>query len=286
MPKRKAKTPDSPLKSAVGIRKAKRSRKKKFKVVVGPGGVSIEGRPAFNTRATRLIGKAQKGQDLDRRHLVHYDEEIKPFGTLALERTIAKHGDDAGKMVRLALESRGCSRLPKSDAALFNRLITEVNSSVDNLVPDDASINKAIEIVRANLRKLRLQWSTDPEVQRIFVEMDTRNYAQTVQRLKLNAKLTLLLSGAGTDITRAIQAINKDMIEMIEGTRDIHQLYTLINDMQNSVTFDISAAASREKIAFTNKWRREREALELAARSGADNADALLMHLVGLITHY
>ncbi len=286
MPKSSRVKSGSPLKGSVQKQKAKRTRKK-FRVVVGTGGlVTIEGRPGFNKRATALIGKAQQGQDLDRRHLVHYDEEIKPFGELVLQRVVAKHGQAAAQKVKEALQSRGCSRLPSSEAALFNRLINEVNSSVVNLVPDDASINKAIEIVRAKLRKLRLDWSTDPEVVQVFSSMNSQNYAQCLGKLKLNAKLTLILTGAGTDITRAIQAINQDMIEMIDGAGDIHALYTLIGDLVNSVTFDISAKAGREKIEFTNAWRRKREALELAAHSGADNADALLAHLASLIHPY
>lgn len=285
MPKVKKKKP-SPIKAATASRKKKR-RAKKFRVTIDANGVAtIVGRPKFNSRAEKLIGKAQKGQDLDRRHLIHYDEEIRPFGTLVLTKVFAKHGTATGALVKSALASVGCVRLPNNDAAIFNRLISEVNSSVVNLVPDDASINKAIEIVRANLRKLRLQWSTDPEVKKIFSEMDTKNYHKAMGLLKLNAKLTLIIAGATTDISRAVQEINKDLIEDIDAVQDVSTLYHLIGDLQNSVTFDISSKASREKIAFTNQWRREKEALEVNAEGGVDSADELLAHLVKLIAAY
>lgn len=265
----------------------KKRRAKKFRVVIDANGVAtIEGRPNFNSRAQKLIGKAEKGQDLDRRHLIHYDEEIRPFGMLALTKFCAKHGAAAGGLVKSALASLGCARLPSNDAAIFNRLINEVNSSVVNLVPDDASINKAIEIVRASLRKLRFQWSTDPEVKKIFCEMDTKNYHKAMGLLKLNAKLTLIIAGATTDITRAVQEINKDLVDVIDRAQDLPRLYDLIADLENSVTFDISSKASREKIEFTNRWRREKEALEVNAQSGVDNADELLAHLVKLIAAY
>jgi len=276
----------SPIKRATINRKKKR-RAKKFRVVIDANGAAtIVGRPKFNSRAQKLIGKAQKGQDLDRRHLIHYDEEIRPFGTLALTKFSAKHGAAAGGLVKSALASLGCVRLPNNDAAIFNRLINEVNSSVVNLVPDDASINKAIEIVRGSLRKLRYQWSTDPEVQKIFCEMDTKNYHTAMGRLKLNAKLTLIIAGASTDITRAVQEINKDLVDLIDGAQDVPSLYSLITDLENSVTFDISSKASREKIEFTNRWRREKEALEVNAQGGMENADELLAHLVKLIAAY
>jgi len=275
----------SPLKGSVAKTKAK--KKKEFKVSVDPtGNVKIVGRPDFNTRAKKLIPKADQGMDLDRRHLVHYDEEIKPYGELVIQKVVAKHGAGTGAVIKAALMSRGCTRLPSSDEALYQRLITEVNSSVANLVPDDASINKAIEIVRANLRKLRQQWVHDPEVLRIFSEMDKNNYHQATDKLKFQASLSLLITGASTDITAAVQLINKDLLDLINGSQTAHELYILIGELENSVTFDISQKASREKIAFTNEWRRAREAHEANARSGVDNADEMLAHLVSLIEKY
>lgn len=271
-----------PQNSALGVAVTKKKKKKDFKVDASG---RIVGRPPFNTRAKRLIGKSHQGQDLDRRHLVHYAEEIKPFGELVIRKVKAEYAAGTPAVVKDALVSRGCKRLPSAEQELLNRLINEVNSSTMNLVPDDAPINKAIEIVRANLRKLREQWVSDPEVQRIFHEMNATNYKQTTDRLKLNAKHTLILSGAATDITRAIQEINNDLIALIDGAADTHALFTLIGDLENSVTFDISSKASREKIQFANEWRNRAIALEVNSKS-QDNADELLTHLVGLIEHY
>jgi len=289
MPKKPGKlssTDNSAFGLAVKKSKAKKEHKKFDVLVDGAGQVTIQGRPEFNTRARQLMPKAQKSEEFDRRHLVHFDEEIKPYGSLVIEKVIAKYGAGAGGVMTAALASRGCARLPTSDRAILKRLISEVNSSIVNLVPDDAAINKAIEVVRGNLRKLRTKWVYDPDVQRIYSNMDTSNYHQSTKALKMLAKSTLLLSGAGTDILRAVQAINKDMITMIDGAADAHHLFTLFGDMENSVTFDISSKASREKIEFANQWRREREMLETNARSGEDNADELLAHLASLIEHY
>jgi hypothetical protein len=138
-------------------------------------------------------------------------------------------------------------------------------------------------MIRSRIQHRR---SEIPEVLRIFSEMDKNNYHQATDKLKFQASLSLLVTGASTDITGAVQLINKDLLDLINGSQTAHELYILIGELENSVTFDISQKASREKIAFTNEWRRARESHEANARSGVDNADEMLAHLVSLIEKY
>lgn len=283
-------TPKKPLKTPLansleGIKK-KRARKQKFAVTLEPDGkYKITGRPAFPKKAINLIDSDMKKKskvDLDRRHLVHFDEELKPFGILTLNQLRSKYGDKTPDVIKSALSAHGVKNLRGGGDQIIKRLITEVNGSVMNLVPDDASINKAIEHVRANLREAVKDFNSHPEVREIFENLDKSNYGKATDMFKKFLASRLPVSGASKPITLAMQDINKEIINLVNAQSNILDLHKLVTDLQYSVTFDLCSKSVREKTAFALQWSRNKNALEARAKDERI-PDELLSHLVAFI---
>ena len=91
----------------------------------------------------------------DRRHLAHWDEQIRP----AIEKTCAKlkqsidNQNERIKLLQRQLSDRGFTNLPDDETGLWERAAKELNGVTSNLISDRADINTAIEKCRGDIRK-------------------------------------------------------------------------------------------------------------------------------------
>ncbi len=260
--------------------KSGRVAKKKFEVLFdsSTGEFRILGRSAFNTgaKAIKVNQDSAMGVVEDRRHILHYDEVLKP----AIERVVGllyvSCGKDRSKVaarIRQSLADRGVKRLPKAEDKLFERLVTEVNSAPTNLIPDRADTNKAIEVVRGYLRAYQKTLATDQFSEDAY----GGNNARMAQYKKL-AKDTFVCDSSGGDITAERNRIHGDILGFIDGCSSPAELWGTVHDLVHSVTFDFSPKITRDFTAKAIKWQ------SLMARNDGDKPEKQLDDLLSIIT--
>jgi hypothetical protein len=253
-------------------------RSKRFEVAFGSGGeFEILGRSAFNSsaKAIKVNQTASKGALEDRRHILHYDEVLKP----AIERVVGSLyvacGKDRSKVatkIRAALTRRGIKRLPKAEDKLFERLVTEINSAPGNLIPDRADTNKAIEVVRGYLRTYQKALTTDQ-----FADDAYAGNTARMAEYKKRAKEIFVRDASTSDITLERNRIHGEILGFIDGCSSPAELWGTVHDMVHSVTFDFSPKTTRDATAKAIQWQR------LMARNHGDLPEKQLDDLLGII---
>src|SRR5690554_7566392 len=96
-------------------------------VSFGAQGFRIQGRPQFASGAKRIRvnQNASNGPLEDRRHVLHYDEVLKPLVEQVITALYRAKGCSIGLVagiVRRCLHKRGVMRLPKGDNEVLVRL--------------------------------------------------------------------------------------------------------------------------------------------------------------------
>lgn len=241
--------------------------KRKLEIISGAK-FAISGRPDFGKEAKKIKVNQDKSKGLkeDRRHILHYDEVLKPI----IERVIRNlYKEAAGKheevyvKVSTALKEKGLQGVPvaKDGDKLMKRLATEINSATDNLVPARADTNKAIEVVRGYTRKCIEALSTE-EFGTDCLESNTNRMAA----YKAKAKEIFVMDASGSDITAERNRIHGEILGYIEGCTAPAELWTPLHDITYSVTFDFSPnirrAATEKAINWQNVANREHKQLE------------------------
>lgn len=260
--------------------KSSRVVKKKFEVLFdsSTGEFRILGRSAFNSgaKAIKVNQDSAMGAVEDRRHILHYDEVLKP----AIERVVrllyVSYGKDRSKVaarIRQSLADRGVKRLPKAEDKLFERLVTEVNSAPNNLIPDRADTNKAIEVVRGYLRAYQKALSTDQ-----FSEDAYHGNSERMAQYKKLAKDTFVRDSSGGDITAERNRIHGDILGFIDGCNSPAELWGTVHDLVHSVTFDFSPKITRDFTAKAIKWQ------DTMKRNDGDQPEKQLDDLLSIIT--
>jgi len=242
----------------------KKKKPTKFQIVRDASGVSLKHRGRFKGAGKRM--KVKAGQD--RRHLLHLDEHLKPHLAQvfsALEREFKA----PGALITVLNEecaAVGLKRLPKTVDTLMVRIADEVNSSGANLVPDDAAINKAIELVRADLRRYLVEAAT--ATNDVFMADGAQSvFDAAMQRLRKLADDILGAKQENTPIQDARDLITADIRKLIKAEPSPSAIHALVNDLTYSVTFDLSQGAKREQTKKVLDWqRRMASAGDLPAR--------------------
>lgn len=242
------------------ISKPKKSRvikPKKFSTMFGKAeGFVILGRSPFGTKAKKITVNqtASAGAVEDRRHILHYDEVLKPTIERVVTALYRKDGFDQGRVaarVRSALQKSDVQRLPKSDDKLMERLVTEINSAQDNLIPDRADTNKAIEVVRGYLRNYQKALSTE----QFADDALTANHTRMAAYKKL-AHDSFPLDASGGEITDERNRIHREILGFVDGCDSPSQLWDLLHGLVHSVTFDFSPKITRDATVKALAWQK------------------------------
>lgn len=262
----------SPRKSLRSSTRA--ARKPTFSTSFGAQGFRIDGRAPFGGVAKRIRVNQDpgKGRVEDRRHILHYDEVLKP----AIERVVnalyvdeGRHGDRVAQRILKALHKRGIRRLPRRGDKVMERLVIEINSAPMNLVPDRADTNKAIEVVRGYLRKYIQQLQTEAFAQ-ACVEGDVRQMAA----YRRQAREVFVLTADGGDITAERNRMHRMIIEYIDGCASPSALWGLIHELVHTATFDFSPKITRDATAKAIAWQKKMQLME--GRPPQEQLEALL----------
>lgn len=243
----------------VDTKPKKKAKKDKVKLVVSANGVKVEGRPGWPTKAKQIRVNQQpsKGEVEDRRHLLHWDEQLKPV----LDRVFSALQRDCPQTLadelKAPLVQRGFQRLPADAEKLMERVATEINGAQANLIADRADINKAIEHVRENLRQYRQALQSDEEYTSEFVQhLGGTPNDDRMKRYKALARKYLPPDRFDTPIVSRISEIHAMLLEHIGGCMSPAGLWQLLDQLVYSVTFDLSGKAVREKTAAALAWQR------------------------------
>ncbi len=262
--------------SASGIKKSRKTKSHRLRLKRNPatGQLQIVGRPAWSTRSKRIKVNqiASKGELEDRRHLLHWDEHLKPILASVFNAMAREYPADLYGALTRPLVTRKWRAIPKSAEAVMLRVSGEINGAEANLVPDRADINKAIEHVRANLRVYAESLKGNPQ----FVS-DTSALPADSTRMgayKHAARARLSVGDTSTPIRARMSEIHSMILEQIDGCEAPCSLWRLIHDLQYSVTFDLSSKATREKSGKVLAW--QRMMLKMEHLPAADRYEALL----------
>jgi hypothetical protein len=240
----------------------KKAAKKKFSVAFGNQQFSIMGRTVFNSAAKKIKVNqiASKGNIEDRRHILHWDEVLKPSIEQVISNLYKHDGYDEHKVARriaLYMKNRGLKRLPKKSDKIMERFVTEINSAPDNLIPDRADTNKAIEVVRGYIRKY-VQTISTPQ----FAEDCQEGNTARMALYKKFAKETFIVANDGGDITQERNRIHREILQFVDGCSVPAQLWVLMNDLIQSVTFDFSQKTTRDHTVKALEWQKNMRLIE------------------------
>ncbi len=268
----------------MGIGKNKRIKKKpskikppKFIAEFKAGEFVITGRSPFGTRAKAIVVNQDKskGHTEDRRHILHYDEVLKPMIERVMTGLLVSLGDEQRVVLQVvrSMEARGIKRIPKRPGKIMERLVTEINSAPDNLIPDRADTNKAIEVVRGYIRSYIRVLST-PE----FAEDCVANNTATMVKYRQHARLVFVRDATGGDITLERNRMHGEILDFIDGCQGPAQLWLTLHELVHSVTFDFSPNIQRDATVKAIQWQKK-----MALNEGASAVSQLddLLSLIG-----
>lgn len=246
-------------------------RKRARFVIERKGGlVQLTGRGRFVGAGKRIkLGKSE-----DRRHMLHLKEQLKPVMERVFTALEKENNRDPSKtlaLIRAKMTERGMKRLPTSLDQAYVRIADEVNSSAINLVPDDASINKAIEHLRADLRTYIAE--VGRSTNEAYLDGTASFAAAQMKKLLTLADKIFAAKNEGTAIQNARDVMTSSVRQLIKGCESPARIYELVNDLIFSVTFDLSAKAKRENTAKMLRW--QRNVLAIAEGSARDQLAAL-----------
>jgi hypothetical protein len=263
--------------------KPAKKKEKKFEVRLdhATGEMELHGRPDFLARAKAIEVNQdlEKGEIEDRRHLVHWDEQIKPVLESVWSGLRTLPADGLVEVLRPPLVRRRLVRLPKEPVALWQRVANELNSAPRNLAAGRADINKAIEIVRARLRRVMARLTDDAELVAKVTRAGTGPGANlaVMEIYKDLAIGELLASEDGNDetpIKAQIVAIGFQIVGFLEGCAAPCAFVQTLYHAIDSVTFDLSEKARREQTQATLAWLSRMQAN--IARPAAERYEAML----------
>lgn len=230
------------------------------------GSVVFVGRPDWATKAKaiKVNQDARKGPVEDRRHLLHWDEQLKPILASVMGAMFKEHGN-AGPKLKQALLGPLKGRLQRvtgNETEIAERVAKEINGAVINLVPDRADINKAIEIVRERVRKLTRRLTDDPGLTtRVGEAMRKPSANDAIMEVYLDEASQELLGGTSddTEIKSQVQDICFQIVGLVQSCRAPCDFVMLLQQVSDSVTFDLSQKAQRKQTRRTLAWLRQME---------------------------
>jgi hypothetical protein len=238
------------------------------------GEIKFVGRPAWTTEAKKLRVNQDPNKTAggilvpveDRRHLLHWDEQLKPLLNsifTAMEAEFKKP-DELLRELKKPIAARGYRTQAKTVDQYMLYVAGRINGSPDNLVPDRFDINQAIEKVRANLRSYARALQKKMEDSDEFLDVPQQGAlqisSQTTRRLAIYKSLARdhlsfdpNLTG-DTPIHQRINEIHGEILGLIDGIHAPHQLWMALHEFKFSVTFDLSHKATRDKTDKSLAW--------------------------------
>jgi hypothetical protein len=237
------------------LKKPKVGGRPKMRLTVdATGRPRITGRPPWSYAAKKISvnQNAAKGEVEDRRHLLHWDEQLKPVLESVYASLARKHGPLLHQALVAPLHARGWTRLPTTNEGVWELVSKEINGAKINLVPDRADTNKAIEHVRENLRRFAAHisgvWTPVP---------GGGSNDPLMKALVKEARPFFPVGSTDTPINARKSEIHAMILEMVDGSGAPCNLWQLIHDLTYSVTFDLSPKARRDQTSRTLAWQRQ-----------------------------
>jgi hypothetical protein len=233
---------------------SKKAQRRKARLLISTlGQVSLDGRPDFPT-ATKKIKvnqSASKGDIEDRRHILHWDEQLKPLFERVINAMKTAYPTGLLQALQKPLRERKWRALPANTDELILRIAKELNGAMPNLVADRADINKAIEHVRGYARKYMEALTQQTHYASDCLAGD--NHAR-MQHYKQLARTYFPTGRNDTPINSRTSEIHDMVLKFIDGSPSPSHLWILMNDIIFSVTFDLSAKALREQTSASLAW--------------------------------
>lgn len=230
------------------------------------GNIVFVGRPDWATKAKaiKVNQNAKKGPVEDRRHMLHWDEQLKPILASVMSAMFKEYGKTGAKLKDALLKPlKGrLQRVTGDETAIAERVAKEINGAVINLVPDRADINKAIEIVRERVRKLIRKLTDDAELTtKVGKAMRQPSPNDAIMDVYLDEASQELLGGTSSDtaIKSQIQDICFQIVGLVQACRAPCDFVMMLQQVSDSVTFDLSQKAQREQTQRTLAWLRKME---------------------------
>ncbi|WP_326537677.1 hypothetical protein [Pseudorhodoferax sp.] len=228
----------------------------------GPEPMPAVDRPAFLARAKAIAVNQDitRGEMEDRRHMVHWDEQIKPVLESVWLSLQSVPPEDLLDTLQKPLVPYKLQKLPKTVDKLWQRVASELNSAPTNLVAGRADINKAIEIVRKRVRKVTQRLTDDTAlVEKVGKAGSGALANQAVMELYKDMAISELLASEGghaepTPIKAQITAIGFEIVGLLEGCQAPCSFIQMLHHAADSVTFDLSEKARREQTSAALAW--------------------------------
>ena len=224
--------------------KGKKAKKVQVEWDSNSNTVVVTGRVEFDQGAKQIT--VRSGQD--RRHVVGYDEAIKPafeaVTSIALkELGVQKFQEEMSKIYKKLKIKKGRN----AQAEITKQLqfgLTKLNSSRGNLNPENAAENQAIEHVRGQGLTIVEKFG-----EAFKVELPVLKKAKEIMIKGFK------LSGKNTDITNFADGIRTFAHTRIEQISNIEELNQFLFDMITSTGVDLNkASGAKLQTAFALAW--------------------------------
>ena len=204
-----------------------------------------DGRPPFDSAAKKIGVK--NGQE-DRRHVVGWDDQIKPNTLKILNLIKEKSGEAKLKELLVTMYANyKLSRAPEESAPVEKHAkfsLTKLNSTPGNLNPEAASENQAIEQVRQ--QALRTKKTLGKKLQ---------SKLPTVSDVKSIMKQGFSLSQKGTATTDFADKVRQITLQRIDQAETIEQLNDILHETLASTGIDLNKKdRSKEQTSFALKY--------------------------------
>ena len=210
-----------------------------FDVEITPTTIKFVGRPDFAKAATDI--KVVAGQQ-DRRHVLGYDDAIRPTFEFAVNAYRDEHGDAAlVTKLRALNQASGMKAVPHAtNRPLKDHLkysLSQLNSSPGNLNPELASENQAIEHVRQQAMgaRSRLAKAFDEDIPDL-------NETKKIL-LEVFAPQTPSNKPVGALITQHGNSVRQVVRDRINNATTDKELAEILADTETSTGIDLSKRA-------------------------------------------
>ncbi|MDC5813052.1 hypothetical protein [Vibrio europaeus] len=205
--------------------------------------IAVLRRPEFTAR-TKKIHKVNSWQH--RRHVIHYDEHLRPLVVKVFKDYFGKHNSHSQHYLPLVRKIRfhmaakklvrGNSKKTYDLKYLMAKTLTAVNSIPGNLIVDDGSTNNAIEHVRSMIDKAILVIDKSKVL--------SLNRTNTLAELKYNDTTTPIKS----EMTR----ITNEVCSHVSNVASNDELENILKLLRHGVTTDVPSQWSKDNGKVTS----------------------------------
>lgn len=200
----------------------------------------FSGRPDFDSAGKKIKLK----KDQDRRHVIGYDDVIRPSYERIINLVIKNAGKE--KFIKWQMkryQKYKITRAPKESAPVEKHLtfgLTKLNSTPGNLNPENAHENQAIEKVREQALLV------EERLGKAFSES-----IPTLDEVKTIMKTGFKLSDGGTPIKDYADSVRKFVHKRIDEATDVIQLSRILHETKVSTGVDLNkGSGTKEQTSF------------------------------------